>query len=192
MKFIRPERCLQICGKKYRLVLSHESDSTLSKREPAGRQLPCPPIHRFWADPTNRLRLQMFFKNEFQVDCSRLSYHDTIQLISNYLVFRRFFILPVKFFEPHLEIILPEPKPPKPIDVKPPHKHVLSWIEIELVDKEGNPVPGVDYQINRLTGGVVGQGTLDGSGFARVDEIDPNDCEVTFPKVDGNIWDIES
>jgi len=43
-----------------------------------------------------------------------------------------------------------------------------TWIEIELVDEEDNPVPGEKYKIT-LPDGKVAQGTLDGKGFARVD-----------------------
>jgi type VI secretion system secreted protein VgrG len=67
-----------------------------------------------------------------------------------------------------------------------------SWIEIELVDEEDNPVPGEKYRIT-LPNGKVAQGTLDHEGFARVEGIDPGTCQITFPELDKEAWEfIES
>jgi len=63
-----------------------------------------------------------------------------------------------------------------------------TWIEIELVDKDGNPVPGERYQI-KLPDGSVAEGTLDDKGHARVDGVDPGNCEVTFPNLDQTVWE---
>jgi type VI secretion system secreted protein VgrG len=63
-----------------------------------------------------------------------------------------------------------------------------SWVEIELVDEAGNPVPGERYEI-KLPDGRVARGTLDGNGFARVAGIDPGNCEITFPELDKDAWE---
>ena len=63
-----------------------------------------------------------------------------------------------------------------------------SWIEIELIDEEDQPVPGERYQIE-LPDGSVAKGTLDQDGFARVDGIDPGTCKVTFPELDKEAWE---
>jgi type VI secretion system secreted protein VgrG len=65
---------------------------------------------------------------------------------------------------------------------KKPH-----FIEIELVNEDGNPVPGEQYSIT-LPDGTVASGTLDGNGKARVDGIDPGSCKVTFPNLDQSAW----
>jgi type VI secretion system secreted protein VgrG len=76
------------------------------------------------------------------------------------------------------------PFKPQPGDEqKKPH-----WIEIELVDTEGNPVPGEQYKITLPDGSTVASGSLDGKGKARVDGIDPGSCQVTFPKLDQSAW----
>lgn len=62
-----------------------------------------------------------------------------------------------------------------------------SWIEIELVDEAGGPVPGEKYSII-LPDGRTETGTLDGKGLARVAPIDPGTCEVTFPDLDKAAW----
>ena len=74
-------------------------------------------------------------------------------------------------------------KPPASGEEKKPH-----WIEIKLVDTEGNPVPGEKYKITLPDGSTVAEGTLDGKGFARVDGIDPGTCKVTFPNLDQSVW----
>ncbi len=63
-----------------------------------------------------------------------------------------------------------------------------SWIEIELVDEEGDPVAGESYRIELPDGGAV-EGSLDKKGRARVDGIDPGTCTVTFPRLDGEAWE---
>lgn len=63
-----------------------------------------------------------------------------------------------------------------------------SWIEIELVDDEDNPVPGERYEITLADGRVV-RGTLDQSGFARVEGIEPGSCDITFPELDAEVWE---
>lgn len=68
------------------------------------------------------------------------------------------------------------------------NKEKKHWIEIELVDEDGNPVPGEEYAIT-LPDGSVSSGTLDERGFARVDGIDPGSCKVTFPNLDKDAWE---
>jgi type VI secretion system secreted protein VgrG len=62
------------------------------------------------------------------------------------------------------------------------------WIEIKLVDEDGKPVPGEPYQITLPDGTTIADGTLDDKGFARVDNIDPGTCKVTFPNLDKDAW----
>src|SRR5881227_2766391 len=78
----------------------------------------------------------------------------------------------------------PTHDPNSPEAKKKPH-----WIEINLVDEEGQPVPGEPYVITLPDGSTVADGTLDQKGFARVDGIDPGTCKVTFPNLDKEAWD---
>ena len=61
------------------------------------------------------------------------------------------------------------------------------WIEIQLLDEMGKPVPGEPYQIT-LADGSVASGSTDGQGLARVDGLDPGSCQITFPKRDQEAW----
>jgi type VI secretion system secreted protein VgrG len=75
---------------------------------------------------------------------------------------------------------------------KPPteeeSKKKTSWVEIELVDEEGNPVTGEKYEIT-LPDGRVAKGTTNEKGLARIEGIDPGSCKVTFPDLDKDAWE---
>jgi type VI secretion system secreted protein VgrG len=64
-----------------------------------------------------------------------------------------------------------------------------SWIEIDLVDEENNPVAGERYRIVLPDGETVAEGTLDENGFARVNWIEPGTCRVCFPELDRDAWE---
>jgi len=70
----------------------------------------------------------------------------------------------------------------------PDNQDKKHWIEIKLVDEAGKPVPGEPYQITLPDGSTIADGTLDEKGFARVDNIDPGTCKVTFPNLDKDAW----
>ena len=67
-------------------------------------------------------------------------------------------------------------------------KEKKSWIEIELVDEEDQPVPGEKYKIT-LPDGSVAKGTLDENGFARIEGIEPGTCQITFSELDKDAWE---
>ncbi len=69
-----------------------------------------------------------------------------------------------------------------------PDEEKTSWIEIEMVDEEDEPVTGEKYKIT-LPDDTLAEGTLDNNGFARVDGIDPGTCKVTFPELDKDAWE---
>ncbi len=70
----------------------------------------------------------------------------------------------------------------------PKNKSKTSWIEITLVDDEGDPVAGERYRVTLPDGSTLAEGTTDDKGFARVSHIDPGICKVTFPNIDGRAW----
>ena len=63
-----------------------------------------------------------------------------------------------------------------------------TWVEIELLDQDGNPVPGISYELT-LPGGRKIKGSLDSSGLAMVRDIEPGQCTLSFPELDGSEWD---
>jgi hypothetical protein len=73
-------------------------------------------------------------------------------------------------------------QPPRVIS--PEKKH---WVEVAMVDQEGNPASGQDYEIQLPDGSIV-TGSLDARGVARVEGIDPGNCKIRFPSLDQTVW----
>lgn len=62
-----------------------------------------------------------------------------------------------------------------------------SWIEVQLVGEDDQPIPDEAYAI-ALPGGKVVSGTLDEEGSARVEAIPGGTCKVSFPNLDKDAW----
>ncbi|MCL5270483.1 MAG: type VI secretion system tip protein VgrG [bacterium] len=62
-----------------------------------------------------------------------------------------------------------------------------SWIEIELKDEAGRPVPG-EYYLIKTSDERELDGTLDANGRARLDGIEPGQCEISFPNRHPDEW----
>lgn len=62
-----------------------------------------------------------------------------------------------------------------------------TWVDVQLVDEDGEPVGGARYKL-KITDGSTREGTLDSSGRIRVSNIDPGTCQVWFPDYDGSEW----
>jgi hypothetical protein len=62
-----------------------------------------------------------------------------------------------------------------------------TWIGIELVDDEQNPVPRERYRL-RLPDFSERQGLLDDLGQTRVAGIMAGTCQVCFPDIDAGEW----
>jgi hypothetical protein len=56
------------------------------------------------------------------------------------------------------------------------------YVEIELRDEEGSPIPNEKY-IMYLSNGEVRKGKLDDRGQAKVEEVPPKAASVRFPSV---------
>jgi hypothetical protein len=77
-----------------------------------------------------------------------------------------------------------------PTNAPPPPKQTskqTAWIEIELVDDAGKPVPNERYRIEKPDGAFE-EGTLDKQGRARLDNLDPGQCQISFPDIDAKEW----
>jgi hypothetical protein len=78
--------------------------------------------------------------------------------------------------------------PNKPPETAEEKAAKTSWIEIELVDQNDQPVPGEPYRVT-LSDNTVAEGTLHEKGFERLDGIPPGNCQVTFPNLDQDAWE---
>jgi phage baseplate assembly protein gpV len=65
----------------------------------------------------------------------------------------------------------------------------LTFVELSLVDTEGDPVGFASYSVTGADGAVF-SGVLDASGHARIDGIAKGNCRVTFPEFHGDDWNV--
>ena len=73
-----------------------------------------------------------------------------------------------------------------PLQARPAETETpLTWISIELVDEDGNPLDGEDYEIS-LTDGSSHKGKT--KGPFRKDQIPEGVCSVKFPNLHKNYW----
>jgi type VI secretion system secreted protein VgrG len=81
-----------------------------------------------------------------------------------------------------------EEAPFTPVEVPPPPPpQELSWVEIEMVDEEGNPVAGEYYELTDSSGRVK-KGTLNAQGRAHL-TVFPGECTLRFPNLDRDAWE---
>ena len=62
-----------------------------------------------------------------------------------------------------------------------------TWVEIVLKTEEGKPVPFEEFLVI-ASDGSEHPGSLDGKGFARVEDLPPGDCQITFPRRHAREW----
>ena len=80
-------------------------------------------------------------------------------------------------------------EPYKPPLTEEEREKKKSWIEIELVGEDEQPISGERYRVTLPDGKTASEGTLDENGLARVDGIEPGDCKITFPNLDKEAWE---
>jgi hypothetical protein len=78
----------------------------------------------------------------------------------------------------------PQPCPKQPL-VAPA---AVSWIEIELIGQDDQPLVGERYRVELGDGSAI-EGRIGPTGIVRVEGIDPANCMVTFPELDGTAWE---
>ncbi|PRQ02210.1 hypothetical protein ENSA5_25450 [Enhygromyxa salina] len=87
----------------------------------------------------------------------------------------------------------PSGKIPEPIELTPPEPVANEIVEvhgvmIELVDADGNPVPGEPFRI-KLPDGTTETSTLDEEGKAHITGIErAGNCKVCFYERDAAVW----
>ena len=67
-------------------------------------------------------------------------------------------------------------------------KDDASWIEIELVDMEDNPVGGERYILTLADGSEIA-GTTSAAGFVRIPVAEAGQGQLTFPDLDKEAWE---
>jgi hypothetical protein len=68
-----------------------------------------------------------------------------------------------------------------------PQAEPTSWISVELVDDDGNPVPNMPFQVTDPDG-KVWNATTNMAGKARLDGMNAGSCKVTFTTLEDVAW----
>ena len=76
---------------------------------------------------------------------------------------------------------------PQKVEPLGPSEDDTTWIEIELVDQDKDPVPNERFLIETSDGRTI-QGTTNASGKAREEGLKPGDCKVSFPDLEAESW----
>jgi hypothetical protein len=92
------------------------------------------------------------------------------------------------------EGVPPAEEPPRPPESPPPPRVArrverMDWIEIQVVDPDGEPVRNVRYKITWPDGGTESEGRTDRNGIARVDPIQPGVCEISLVDYHETDWE---
>jgi hypothetical protein len=126
-------------------------------------------------------------------ESSRLTDHQAIERLAVLLHSRRVLVIARETRAARAQSPRSEtPAPPFPLSERKPRapakwKDSKTWIAIQLKDSDGNPVAGENYKLELPDGQMV-EGSLDGMGMAAVTGIDPGQCKVSFPRLDGSAW----
>ena len=75
----------------------------------------------------------------------------------------------------------------KKVEPLGPSEDDTTWVEIELLDQDKEPIANERYVIETSDGRRI-EGTTNASGRAREEGIKPGDCKVSFPDLEGNSW----
>jgi len=164
-------------------------------------------LRRFLSDPVNRMTLRNALAEEHShIDLWRWDEQEVLEELAGRLVFGHVVIVagPNLYGQAVVsaagsgESTAPEMTPREAelaaretaqaaAAAEPAPEEETTWLEIELVDEEGNPVPGEQYQVE-LPDGVIRVGRLDAQGRASLKGLDPGTCKVTFPNLDEPKW----
>lgn len=77
--------------------------------------------------------------------------------------------------------------PPPPENTGGDSSSQKTWVDVQLLDEDGDPVAGERY-ILKLTDGSIREGNLGADGRVRVNGIDPGNCVVSFPDLHTKEW----
>jgi hypothetical protein len=98
-------------------------------------------------------------------------------------------VMPTVQLAPRKQQAVAEEAPPRVAAERPaPARKKKTWVEVELVDQDGDPVPDAQYQVE-LPDGTTKTGKLGTNGRARISDIDPGTCKISFPDFDASDWE---
>lgn len=170
-------------GGTYRLRWRHETDARASEVLVllADEASALAFARRLAEGSDGQARLRAFLASDLgrihQLDDGEVIRQLAVRLASKRILAARVQEAPLHTFDVH------EGEAPPPLSEDTPKPQQKTWIGIELVDEEGQPVANERYWI-QLPDGSVREGRLDAKGRAHVGDLDPGECDVRFPDLD--------
>lgn len=183
---------------KIEILRWHESDTTDTFMEFRDTFSALNFLRKFMRDPLNMMTLRNTFAEVLSyTSISRLADHEILQQLAWHIVRGSVKVVAREYEVPRV-VLLGRPAQAAaeaadmevleaPVPQAAAAEETTSWVEIELVDEDGNPVAGENYLLE-LPDGSVKEGVLDSNGQVRVDGIDPGTCKISFPNMDANEW----
>jgi hypothetical protein len=139
-------------------------------------------LRRFAQEPPNLSALRRLLHQRFHLEIARFADAEIIDHVARLLVTGRL-SLARQPLEPLGTRDLVVPDEPAAPEARPVPVEEKTWIEIELLDMDDNPMPGEPYWIE-LTDGSIREGSLNDKGRAYFGDLDAGICEVRWPRLD--------
>lgn len=175
--------------------IAKKSDVQAKEKVEAGPHLAFLHIDRWLADPfTRQTLIDMYESTAGLSGGARLQGLDMHRYIKPRLLeaFRRgdlvflrvphTSVIPVRREKSAEHAVEEEPAP------APEPKKKKSWIQIELVDQDGDAVPNAAYELE-LADGSKKSGKLDADGKGFISGVEPGTCRISFLEFDASEWD---
>jgi hypothetical protein len=138
-------------------------------------------------DPINRARLRAMLASELgSTDIGRMRDHEVVdqvawRMMSGSFQLTRIPLAPAPVGGAVIQKEEEESGPSAPLEDR------STWIAIQLIDAEDQPIPDVGYRL-AMPNGNVRNGRLNGEGKARVVLSQGGACQVCFPELDQDAW----
>ncbi len=113
-----------------------------------------------------------------------------LQIVARWLVDGTLAIYPLTSRMADREMVAEVPETETYVPLPPSPAERKTWIEVQLLDEDGEPVASERYWI-RLPDGSVRQGRLDNHGLVRIEPLDEGECVVRWPTLDDTAATLE-
>ncbi len=140
------------------------------------------------ADPMNRMRIRAMLAEELSgTDIGRMHDHEVLDLVASRMVAGTLRLAAIPLRPAPVGPSLSRQEEEEDVAPAAVLEDRSTWIGIQLIDAEDQPVPDVRYRLT-MPNGNVKNGHLDADGKARVVLSQDGTCEVCFPELDQDAW----
>jgi hypothetical protein len=145
-------------------------------------------LRRFSGDPDAMRTLRAFLADAGTMRVGHLTDHDVVEHVAHAVGRGRFAIAERLTPPPPVAETEAEPEAETAGSAsEPPPTPEVTWIEVELVGEDDQPIAGERYRLTLSTGRVL-EGALDVQGRVRIEGMKPGTFDLTFPRLDQEAW----